>query len=622
MSFGFYRYPAGGMFGWFCAGACEGPVQIIPDNTVWRWDKEKNEILKQTQYGWENNVLLPHIKTPPGPKPFQDAKDITIASEGLFTGLNIHSFGTCSVDDIKEEFSKSSSGMGEPAVLTPEKKEAKSLWQSIKNYPADKIGNGLKETFKSITDTMNRTLFATDCNGNSISVVSQFLNISRPLNITDNQYIMKIIHITQQVAMTLTIVLIAFYSIMHTTGYHNVDPIKFGIRMFFCLLAVQYLPWLMQDILNLNNTMVYYITAIEYDFGKGVGTATDIMMGAFMAVWTSFAASPNVGEDLLLLLLLVIIGILAILPILRIIMWWYIRLLKIFLAAIVGPILIMLASLPQTMEPAQKWIKNFIGSVFEQVFMALALTMTAIILGNIGDFGDVLGIEWFGKALLVFAAIYFLADVPDFSKQFIGGLSGGSSDKLANSMYNKGKKYSKSGWKSTKGIRGKAMTGAKTVAKGTAGVVGKTTGAAALGGLGLAAGASRSVTGGNLGVTKKILSKSKWAQKGSTTGYRVGGAGKNATKGFFSAVGSGDATKGVGKAGTLGATAGAQLHGVGKGIENFYKSASTSFSNALLKAKQRGNTTTARTGANASSPIKKNNLKQSLKRSANKRTKK
>ncbi|PGK51551.1 hypothetical protein CN918_27555 [Priestia megaterium] len=433
------------------------PNPPFPKATMSKWDLWA-QVKRNVDWGEPADVTTKVEKSAP--------KKVLIASQGMFTKTDVKEFGGCDVSTVKEQLKGQ---VGEPKVVdtsqmqksdssssdsssSDDSKEDKTKEEDKKsNLPAlpflesakDKIGQAMSDTFKRFTDDIQGNLFGTDCDNNTLSVIGQFLNISRPLNVTDNQYVMKLVHVTQQIAFTMSIVIIAFYALMYTTGFHNMDPVKFGVRLFFCLLAVNYLPWLMQDVLNLNNEIVYNVSTLEFTFDNSEGNSTELIMGAFTAIFESFVTGENVGKSLLLLIFAFIMAIVAIVPMLKIITWWYIRLLRLFLAAVVGPMLVVLGALPQTADKAQKWLNAVIGQIFQQVFVALGLILVAVIVGNIGDFGDTLNIGWFGRGILIYACIFFLADVPSFANQFLEGLKGGKADSIATDMMRTGKKTRK-----------------------------------------------------------------------------------------------------------------------------------------------------------------------------------
>lgn len=469
-----------------------------------------------------------------------EGKKIAIASPGMFTQSDVRNFGKCKVGEEKENLKKQ---LKEPSIgskKTDDKKEGPKPPIDI-GGAVDKVGEEMTETFKKFTNDFDTYMFAVNCDGDSLSIISQFLNISRPLNITDNQYIMRLVYIAQEIAFTMSIVIIAFFALMYTTGFQNMDPVKFAIRLFFCILAVTYLPWLMQDVLNLNNVVVYNISSLEF----ANGNTTEIIMGAFSALWDSLASNDGILSSLLLLILVFIMAVLAIAPMLRVVMWWYVRLLRIFLGAIVGPILVMLAALPQTENTAKAWLTKYVGQVFQQVFMAFALVMIAVIVGNIEGFGKTINIGWFGQAMLIYSSIYFLAEVPSFAGDFLSSFSGGSSEKMASGVYGLGKKYGKKTVSGAKGAVVGAAAGAYGMKRGLMG--------------------NKGFGGGVGGYFGKKLMNNKHAKFGKALGTTTRNSAKNATTGFKAGI-NGEGGKDVkGISGAAGLIAGAGTIAAAKG---------------------------------------------------------
>ncbi|QST03014.1 hypothetical protein IMZ31_20930 (plasmid) [Pontibacillus sp. ALD_SL1] len=310
-------------------------------------------------------------------------------------------------------------------------------------------------------------LFSTECAsyGNksaNFSVVSQITNITKPLNLTNNAVVMKLTSIMQSLAYVVAIGLIVFYGVMYTTGYQNLNPVSFGIRVFFSLMFVYYLPYLIQDVLNINNIIVHNLNNITMTFDGSNGSASS----TFAKAIHDFATALT-GEDFLknLLMLVIVIAMLyfSIAPLLKIIMWWYMRLLRIFFYSIIGPIIVVFMALPQTASMAVKWVRNMVGEIFSQLFMVLGTVMVSYILVNMKPFAEMVDLGWLGQIVLVYACIYFLASAADVSKEFIGGINagdaGGAVKQLGKNAKFVGGQATNSGKATYAGMRGKEMGG-------------------------------------------------------------------------------------------------------------------------------------------------------------------
>src|SRR5205085_4202986 len=142
-----------------------------------------------------------------------------------------------------------------------------------------------------------------------------------------------VVSISILIALGASVILIAVYGIIYTLmGLEGMNPFKFGMRMLFAMMATYYLPYLMQDILNINNVLVLNITTIDPSVGNA---ATDYAYGAGIGLMYMATAVINsiiltliaTGGTASLLWLIVIITfiVMIIKPMLQIIMWWYLR---------------------------------------------------------------------------------------------------------------------------------------------------------------------------------------------------------------------------------------------------------------------------------------------------------
>jgi hypothetical protein len=384
--------------------------------------KEAEEVTSELDEEMAGSSLEGYEAPTRGSKYLPNEKWHIIAYEGLFTPSYLKDGYTCTEPVDESQFKKGETN-GDPT----QGKVAKMFTDLISGVA------------KSVTDVM----FGSDCPGienGGLSVIAEILNITSPLNLTQNYIIMKLVALTQSLAYVLAFVLIIAYGIMYTTGYENMDPVKFGIRMFFALILVNYLPYLMQDILNINNIIVHYISNIEVTFAGG-GTSSTVFAGAIKN-WID-SMTESLMTNLLTLILLIVMIYLALQPIIKILVWWYTRMLKIFFHAIIGPIMVVMMALPQTSAMATKWLKDFIGETFSQVFMVLAMAMMAFIVGNMADFAHLTNLGWLGTLLVMYAAISFLAEVPSLSSSMIGGIGGLNANKLAGDVARVPKKLGK-----------------------------------------------------------------------------------------------------------------------------------------------------------------------------------
>lgn len=336
-----------------------------------------------------------------------------VAGKGLFTKFKGKYVGTCDdskIKDLNDHYKGSH--------LDPSSKKDVFPTDKDEDTPTKVIGGVAKGVNKKAGDG----IFAANCD-REITAMSLFVRMLSPLNLTNNEPVMKTIAISQYIAFAMSIVIVVFYGIMYMTGTMGIDPIKFFMRLFGATLAVYFLPYLMQDILNLNNIIVYNLSRISpgSGWGAGQGAVAAIIIGqAVSVIIGSLVASAGTSALVWVAIALGAI-IMMIKPLMQIMIWWYSRLLMIFVLAIFGPILVVMIALPQTAKMATKWMNAFIAEVFSQTFLALAVFLCSSIFYNMKDFQDATGINFVGVIFLVYSMIMFIGEVPSLAKSLIGG---------------------------------------------------------------------------------------------------------------------------------------------------------------------------------------------------------
>ncbi|MED3955568.1 hypothetical protein P4603_26210 [Priestia aryabhattai] len=354
-----------------------------------------------------------------------------IASEGLFTKPETLKEEKCNIEDVSKKFGENKH-IGEPDLGGGKEGDSLSKMSVIEFY-SDKVGREMQQTFRSLIGSLDKHFFGTNCDQNSVSVLGQLTNISKPFNLTDNRLIMSVSHIMTQISFSFTIILIAFFALMFTTGYQNLNPIKFGITLFFCLLTINYLPYIVQDVLNLNNKIVHELSSIQLnleplkdDDGNPIetigGQPVDLLSGSLNGMFSTLLEKTNNTDELLLLILLLVIMFFSLIPLLRLIMWWYFRMIKISLMVCVGPFMILTLCLPPTSSYGKRWISNLVGEVLSQVFVSIGLLMISVFISNIGEVAYTGHLAWFGIFLFLLACIFSLAELPQFAKSLVDGV--------------------------------------------------------------------------------------------------------------------------------------------------------------------------------------------------------
>jgi hypothetical protein len=327
-----------------------------------------------------------------------------VTSPGLFTDATTDPLQAC--DPAKAAMIENDYNTADPS-----KPDTTNITETNPSFGTKILSGAGSDALKPTTK-----LF-TDCT-QEFSISRNFLKITSPINITDNAVVMRLVSITRIIAFAIALVLIVIFGLMFTGGVVGLDPAKFLIRLMFVFLSVYYSPYLMQDVLNLNNILVSSLSNISWRGGEPVNTALAIMT-AFGQLWTKYMAIPGMG--LIIVVMLLIILFYSIKPMIEIIVWWYKRLISVFFLCIIGPIFIVFIALPVTAGLGTKWIRQFAGEVFQQLFMVLALSLFAGMLQNIASITKALDIGWLGTFILIYAMFHFLAEVPKISKDLIGG---------------------------------------------------------------------------------------------------------------------------------------------------------------------------------------------------------
>jgi len=423
-----------------------------------------------------------------------------IASEGMFTRSEIQEVGKCNITEISEKFEKNE-GIPKP-VIAGEDRISGMKPKNVIERAADKVGTAFAESMVNIIDGFDKHVLDGNCNTSSTSVLAQVLNLTKPVNVTNNRFVMAVTSISSQIALAGSIIIIAAFSLMYTTGFQNLDPVKFGIRIFFCITAINFLPYLCQDVLNLNNTIVHNVSHIELNFkefkddtGKKYETVTgdsvNILAGSFGGVFKNIIGEANQSQDLVLLFLIFVVLVVAVVPLLRLIFYWYFRMMKISIMVIVAPFMIMLMALPNTSNYGKSWMSRFVGETFSQTIVTLGFVMIGLFISNIGEIATINQFGWFGVVVFLLTSAFMLAELPTFSKTFFEGVSGfdsggavgGGKKMLSTSMY-QGKQLGKGIMSAIKGKEGgntvlgkaanKTMLGARNTGTGLGkGLVGK-----------------------------------------------------------------------------------------------------------------------------------------------------
>ncbi|GAB6546954.1 hypothetical protein bcgnr5378_30060 [Bacillus cereus] len=247
--------------------------------------------------------------------------------------------------------------------------------------------------------------------------------LGEPVNVTNNYIVMKLTGIMQYLAYGLSVIFTVIYGILYMLEKSEISPIKFFMRLGFVAAGIYFAPYVLQDILNLNNILVYNISQISVTFDGGKETVVTAIPQAIYGFMSG--TKEVINGNLLVGIVMLLMIIYALKPLFDIAMWWYTRLFKIFFYTVVSPLLIMLMALPQTSGNAKKALKDFIGETFAQFFVVLGMGMISMILVNILDMKYIIDLSDVGTMIFIFVALNFMADLPRMAQNIVGGISGG-----------------------------------------------------------------------------------------------------------------------------------------------------------------------------------------------------
>jgi len=367
--------------------------------------------------------------------------DDIVVGQGLLTSSKFETFDDCdktTADGVSKKMDENlgvkSDSKKEDGGDAEEKKSGTIKDEFPSSDKENKDGGKAAGIFSKLVNWIAKgfkDVFTVQC---GVGFMSYITKISTPVNLTNNPVIMDIMGITQMIALGSSVIFIAAFGLMYALGYQNMDPVKFGLRMFVAMVVVYYLPYLLQDILNLNNMLVHSISKISIPT-----SASDVVVAG--TVSSGFALSGIAASVMGALLTLggtvlapvwVIVAIAVILFaiymltfLVKLILWWYMRMLMIFILAIFGPFFVIMTALPQTAKMSKKWLKSFIAESFSQTFLAVGLYIFINIFMRMSEFNEAVNMGLLGNVFIFYAMLVTLQDFPEFGKSLLGGGSGG-----------------------------------------------------------------------------------------------------------------------------------------------------------------------------------------------------
>jgi len=348
--------------------------------------------------------------------------DDIVVGQGLLTSSNFETFDDCN-DTTKDAVSKTMD-------KNMDSKKMKDEFPSTKDE--DKEGGKAAGIFSKLVNWIAKgfkDVFTVQCGTGFMSYITK---ISTPVNLTNNPVIMDIMGVTQMIALGSSVIFIAAFGLMYSLGYQNMDPIKFGMRMFVAMVVVYFLPYLLQDILNINNMLVHSISKISIPTSaKDVAVAGAVSSGfalsgiaaSVMGALLTLGGSVLAPVWVIVAIAVILFAIYMLTFLVKLILWWYMRMLMIFILAIFGPFFVIMTALPQTAKMSKKWLRAFIGESFSQTFLAVGLYIFINIFMRMGEFNEAVNMGLLGNVFIFYAMLVTLQEFPEFGKSMIGGTS-------------------------------------------------------------------------------------------------------------------------------------------------------------------------------------------------------
>lgn len=282
----------------------------------------------------------------------------------------------------------------------------------------------LSDTFGS---DETKGMISGDCN-DEFSFTKHILKLTAPVKVTEFQPLMQFTKYIQMFAMTFLILFIVWYGFQYITGKQDVeDPMQFSYRMGIAIAGIMLAPRLIQDVLNINNMIVYYVASMDLPGSVGgaatagaatLGLAGSMAIANFLAMFVTSLVS---GVGLFILILGVIMLILTVIPLVKLMMWWYIRLFTILLMTVFSPIFFLFLAAEATSKMAKRFFVTFVAEIFSQVFVVIGFYFSVLLLLNYSELASAFNLGFIGLMLMLLVQVQLLAEIPSWTKRWIGG---------------------------------------------------------------------------------------------------------------------------------------------------------------------------------------------------------
>ena len=305
---------------------------------------------------------------------------------------------------------------------------------SLKAKP--KAGDeGITETIKNMSTNMIETivtflvkqlelLFDGNCGKEgSLGIVSQLFVVSKTVNVTMMEGVMKVTAIMQWICLALSLLMIVYYGVTMSTGIQQTPPMVFGIRMFMAFLGVYLAPYLVQDILNINNYIVYTLNKITVTMNNTAMPAEFAFPVALINMFQSLFSLSVYG--FIVVIVAGVAVVISLIPLFKLVIWWYVRWFKIMVYTVISPFMFLSIGLRETSRTASGFINTFVTEVFSQTIVVIGIMLVSTMLPTMVQVLNTYRLGAVGVAIALYAMLSFLAQLPDLAGNLIRGDASG-----------------------------------------------------------------------------------------------------------------------------------------------------------------------------------------------------
>lgn len=343
-----------------------------------------------------------------------------ITSEGVFTTYESGTKQCATEDGADEIFNLFSGSTTSVAEADPEEEDP--------GFAVKAFSDMVSVFLSGVVNVVSETVCAAD-SSTGLGLFSQIYIFSEPVNVTNIQGLMAVTGIVQWIALTVMVFGILVYGYQVMTGKVEIEPFKFAFRYLITMILVYYSPYFVQDILGLNNQIVDTLGKYTIPLVDGVNAnVTTILPMSFVGFVKSIGdliEQDAAAMGLMALIVMLIVLVMCFIPLLKLVVWWYIRLFKIFLYTAISPLMFASLCIENTARTGMSFIRNFVQEVFAQMFLVIAIFVTGAFIAQLPTLAEQTNMGIIGMGIALYAALSFLNEVPGLASGMLSGDVGG-----------------------------------------------------------------------------------------------------------------------------------------------------------------------------------------------------